>query len=106
MRMDVREGAEQLVYVEFDLENGHGALQLVEVTRSAIHSFWNEFEDQIEIDFVFLRGDQRCLYVHSSVGIANPITVGVVKRLELDNVWMADDSHDLKLSVLSEASIL
>jgi hypothetical protein len=54
LRVYVGEGAEELVDVEFDFENGHGRLHLVEVARSAVDSLRDILEDEVEIDFIFL----------------------------------------------------
>lgn len=52
--MDVGQGAEELVDVELDFENGHDGLHLVEVSGSAVDGLGNEFQDQVEVDFIFL----------------------------------------------------
>lgn len=98
--VDVGKRAEQLVDVELDLKDGHGGLEFVEVPRGTVDGFWDELEDQVEVDFIFLRRDQSCLYPHFVIEISNPVTVGVVERLELDDVGMAHDAHDLEFSVL------
>ena len=53
-RVDVHERAQQLVHVQFDLEHGHGLLELSIVAACAIHGFRNIFENKVEIHFVFL----------------------------------------------------
>ena len=45
LRVYVRQRSEELIYVQFDFENRHGGLHLVEVSGSAIDSFGDEFED-------------------------------------------------------------
>jgi hypothetical protein len=54
LRVNIRQGAEKLVDVELHLENRHGRLHLVEVTRSAVNSLRNELEHEIEIHLIFL----------------------------------------------------
>lgn len=98
--VDIGERAKELVDVKLDLEDWHGGLELVEVPRGSVDSLGHEFEHQVEIDLIFLRGDQSCLYPHFVIGIANPVSVGVVECLEFDNVGMADNAHDLQFSVL------
>ena len=98
--VDVGEGAEKLVNVEFDFEDGHGGLELVEVSRGSIDSLWHVLLDEVEVYFILLRCDQRCLHAHEIIDFANPVSVGVVECLELDDVWVADDPHNLELSVL------
>ena len=55
LRVNVRERAEQLVDVEFHLEDRHDGLHLVEVARGAVDGLGNEFEYEVEVDFVLLR---------------------------------------------------
>lgn len=52
--VDVGEGAEELVNVELDLENGHDGLHLVEVARGTVDGLGNEFEYEIQVDLVLL----------------------------------------------------
>lgn len=42
------------VHVELDVAHGHSLLQFRILPRRAIDGFWNEFEDEIEVDFVLL----------------------------------------------------
>jgi hypothetical protein len=44
-----------LVHIQFDLKHGHDLLQLRIVPRCSVDSLWDEFEDQIEVEFIFLR---------------------------------------------------
>lgn len=53
-RMDVSEGAQQLVHVELDLEHWHGLFEFCIVTTSAVNRFGNIFQHKVEIDFVLL----------------------------------------------------
>jgi hypothetical protein len=52
--VDVCERPEKLVDVELDFEDRHDSLHLVEVARGAVDSLGNEFEDEVEVDFVLL----------------------------------------------------
>lgn len=54
LRVDVRERAEELVDVDFDLKNGHCSLQLIEVAGGAVYSLGDILEDEIQVDFFFL----------------------------------------------------
>lgn len=54
LRVDIGEGAEKLVDVELDLEDGHDSLHLVEVARGAVDGLGNEFEDKIQVHLVLL----------------------------------------------------
>lgn len=53
--MDVREGAEQLIDEKLDLEDGHDRLHLVEVTGGAVYSLRDEFENEVEVNLIFLQ---------------------------------------------------
>lgn len=52
--VDVGEWAKKLIHVKFDLKHGHWLLEFCIMATSAIDCFWNIFENEIEIDFVFL----------------------------------------------------
>ena len=52
--MDVGERAEQLVCVQLHLEEWHGSLELVEVTRSTVNGLWDVFKHQVKVDLVLL----------------------------------------------------
>lgn len=54
--MYVRKRSEELVDVQLDFENRHRCFHLVEITRSSVDGLGNEFEDEVEVDFVFLAG--------------------------------------------------
>ena len=71
--VDVREGSEELVDVEFYFKDGHGGLHLIEVSGSAIHGLWNELLYQIEVNFILL-------------GIVNECAIRVEKRGEGDHL--------------------
>lgn len=97
--VDVRQSPEQLVDVQLDLEDRHGRLHLVEESGGTVDSLGNELLDQVEVDFIFLRGWlARVGWV--TEGEAHAFTVGVVKGLELDNVGVSDNAHYLKFTVL------
>jgi len=104
LAVDVGERAEELIYVELHLENRHGGLDFVEVAAGAVDGFRDELEDQVQVDLILLRCHQSCLHTHLCICIAYPVSVGVVESLELDDVGMADDAHDLELSVLGGVS--
>lgn len=59
LRVDVGECSEELVNVELDLESRHDSLHLVEVTRSTIDRFRDEFLHEVEVDFIFLGSSVR-----------------------------------------------
>ena len=103
--VDVGEGAEELVDVQLDLEDGHGGLELVEVSRSAVDGLGDEFEHEVQVDLIFLRLNQSCLHPHFVIEVSDPVTVGVVERLEFDDIGMADDAHDLQFSVLGRGNV-
>lgn len=44
-----------MVDVELDFEDRHCRLELVEVARGTVHGFWDEFEDEVQIDLIFLK---------------------------------------------------
>lgn len=53
--MNVSKRPQQLIHIQLDLKVRHGLLQLNIVARRSIDRFRNIFENQIEINFVFLR---------------------------------------------------
>lgn len=42
-RVNVHEGAEELVHVKLDLEHGHWLLELCIVAARSVNGFWNVF---------------------------------------------------------------
>ncbi len=103
LRMDVGEGTEKLVNVELDLEDGHGGLHLVEESRSSVNSLGNEFLDQVEVDLILLYMSLLACVVAGEGGRgAYSFAVGIVEGLELDNVGVTDNAHDLEFTVLSK----
>jgi hypothetical protein len=106
LRVDVGERAEELVDVELDFEDRHDRLHLVEVARSPVDGFGDEFEDQVEVDFVLLwlkrlvaRTPRGRILVDTY-----PLAIVIEEGLELDNIGMPDDAHDLQFTVLLRVS--
>jgi hypothetical protein len=102
LRVDVCERAEELVDVELDFEDGHNRLHLVEVARRTVHGLGNELKHEIQVDLVLLwlkrlatRNAQTRLPADTY-----PLAVVVEESLELDNVGMSDNAHDLEFAVL------
>jgi len=54
LRVNISEGAEELVDVELDLEDWHGCLHLVEISRSPVNSLGDIFLYEIQVDFILL----------------------------------------------------
>lgn len=54
LRVYVGEGAEELVDVELDFEDGHGRLHLVEVSAGAVNCLGDEFLHEIEVHLILL----------------------------------------------------
>ena len=52
--VDVGEGAEELVDVQLDFEDGHDRLHLVEVARRPVDSLGNKLQHEIQVDLVLL----------------------------------------------------
>ena len=57
--VDVGEGAEELVGIQFNLEHGHGLFEFGIVPACAINGFGNVFKHEVEVDLIFLRIDDR-----------------------------------------------
>lgn len=53
--VDVCEGSEQLIDEKLDLEDRHDGLHLVEVAGGAVNSLRDEFENEVEVDLIFLQ---------------------------------------------------
>lgn len=114
LRMDVGEGAEELVDVELHLEYRHRGLHLVEKTRRSINGLRNELLHEVEVDFVFLslRGHGQCGVTmgaanghrHGGPWKTHPLSVRVVECFQLDDVGMSDNPHDLQLTVLCRSA--
>lgn len=101
LRVNVRQRSEQLVDVEFDLQDRHGCLHLVEVARGSVDRLGDVLEDKVEVDFIFL---QEMSGLDRSCGnkwmCSYPFTIGIVEGLQLDDVWVSDNAHDLQLTIL------
>jgi len=102
LRVDVGEGAEELVDIELDFEYGHDGFHLVEVARRAVDGLGNEFEHEIEVDFILLWLTRLAARYAGGGAIADtyPLAVVVEEGLELHDVGVPDDAHDLQFSVL------
>ena len=109
MRVDVGKRTEELVNVELDFQHGHGGLHLVEVPGCSVNGFWDIFENEVQVHFIFLQSKEVNLGPTSEAGKqpvnTYPLTVRVVKRLELYDIGVADDPHDLQFTVLGEVSV-
>ena len=53
-RVDVSEGPQELIHVQFDLEGGHGLFEFGIVATGTIHGFRYIFEHKVEINLVLL----------------------------------------------------
>lgn len=80
--MNVSQGSEHLVSVEFDEELRDALLHLDIVSHHSVNSLRNVIHDYIEIDFVLL------------------VSSGVKGMLHLDDVGVEQLFHDLQFSVL------
>ena len=117
LRMDVGEGAEQLVDIQLHLEGRHRGLHLVEKARRSIDCLGNEFLHEVEVDFVFLsipgpslvRGDDRRRGRNSRrpfvVAGTHPLSIRVVEGFQLNDVRMSNNPHDLQFAVLRFQSV-
>jgi len=52
--VDVRQRAEELVDIKLNFENGHNSFHLVKISGSSVDSLGDIFENEVEVDFVFL----------------------------------------------------
>lgn len=105
LRVDVGQRPEKLIDVQLHLQDRHRCLEFVEVTGGTIHCLWNILEHQIEVHFVFLSIE------HGSVGTNEmkreetySVAVGVVERLQLDDIRVSHNPHDLQFTVLLSIS--
>lgn len=102
--VDVGERAEELVDVEFDFEDGHDRLHLVEVARSAVDGLGDELEHEIQVNLVLLW--LKRLATRNAQGRVPadtyPLAVIVEEGFELNDVGMANDAHDLQFAVLRQ----
>ena len=116
--MDVGQRAEQLVDVELHLQHGHRGLELVEVAGRPVNGLWDILEHQVEIHLIFLQGERD---TQSAGGVffffffvllrwegretkanldTHPVAVGIVEGLQLHDVGMTDNPHDLQFTIL------
>jgi hypothetical protein len=104
--VNVRQRAEKLVDVEFHLEDGHNGLHLVEVARGAVDGLGDKFEYEVKVNFVLLRLKRLATWAAQWRLLADtyPLAIVVEEGLELHNVWVSDDAHDLQLTVLLRVS--
>lgn len=104
--VDIGQGTEQLVDVKLDLEDGHCRLHLIEVPRGAVHGFGNKFLDQVQVDLILLRArlaKQGKNVPKMSVGVY-PLAVRVVESLQLYDIWVSNNPHNLQLAILHKES--
>lgn len=100
LRVDVRERTEQLVDVELHLEDRHNRLHLVEVARSAVNGFGDEFEHKVQVNLILLQVKSSASHRAFAIGRSYPLAIVVEEGLEFDYVGVPDDAHDLQLTVL------
>lgn len=102
LRVNVGERAEELVDVQLDFEDGHNRLHLVEVARSTVHGLGNELKHEIQVHLVFLWLKRLATRNARTRLLADtyPLAVVVEEGLELDNVGMSDNAHNLEFAVL------
>lgn len=98
--VDVGQRPEQLVDVKLNFEDWHGGLHLVEESRRSIHRLGHEFLYQVQVDFILLHILLACAVSTLRGPAAYPLAIAVVESLQLDDVGMSDNAHDLKLTIL------
>lgn len=81
-RVDVCQGSQELVHVQLDLEHWDNLLELGVVPKGAVDGFGDKLEHKVEVDLVLL------------------VAVRVEECLEVDNVGVGYQAHDLQLAVL------
>ena len=81
-RVDVGEGAETLVGVQFDEEYGHGLLHFIVVLENAIDCLRDVVHDDVQVDLILF------------------VSLGVKGMLECDHIRVLQFFHDLQLSIL------
>ena len=59
--VDICKRTQELIHVELDLQHGHRLLELHVVTRSAVDSLWDVFENEVEVNLVFLENN-GCIF--------------------------------------------
>ena len=88
--VNIRKGAEHLVGIEFDEENGDRLLHAVVVLHDAVNCLRNEVHDDVEVEFLFLTNKFR---VHL-------IALGEEGVSHFDDGRVVELLHYLELSVL------
>jgi hypothetical protein len=104
--VDIGKRTEELIDVKLDFKDWHHSLHLVEVTRCTVDGFGDEFKHEVEVDFVLLWLKRLATQVTQMRMLADtyPFAIVVEEGLELNNVWMPDDAHDLQFAVLLRVS--
>jgi len=128
--MNIGQASEQLVHVELDLEHRHGLLDLGIMARSAIHCLGDVFKHQVEENLFLLGQNQlhtltkipsghssrpHCISVNNSSASKCRALMHVVifvhlrlyllpvrveKGLQIHNVGVRDQPHDLEFAIL------
>jgi hypothetical protein len=88
-----------------------GLLVLAVMSSNAIDSFRNVLEDEVQEDFVLLRGEREAITVSRTSSDGKPtslsreasthlVTTRIEVVLQLDDVLMLQAEHNLKLTIL------
>ena len=103
LRMDIGQSSEQLVNVQLDFENRHRRFHLVEESRGTIHRLRYKLLHKVQINLIFLRHllESQPLEPWAKVN-SHTLPIGIVKCLQVHNVRVSHDAHDLKFSVLAQ----
>lgn len=48
-----------LVHVQFDLQHRHDLLEFGVMPRGPVDGLWHELQDEVEVDFILLKGTGR-----------------------------------------------
>lgn len=62
LRVNVCKSPEKLVDVQLHLKDGHSSLHFVEETGGAVHGFWHELLDQVEVNLILLLGCKQSVF--------------------------------------------
>ena len=54
LRVDVRQGSEELIDIDLDLQDRHGGLHLIKEARGAVYGLGDELLHEIEVDLILL----------------------------------------------------
>lgn len=106
--VNVCEGTQKLVHIQFDLERGHGLLEFHIVSGSAVYSLGNVFENKIKVDFVFLISQFRRTDASQNQEselekrkvLLYLVSIGVEEGFEIDDVRVGHQPHNLKFTIL------